>query len=543
MPRRPHRAAAALAAALALLGCPGSRRGAPPERFVAADAAAALVIPESGRAARELAHLQATLAGFPGAGELAEVRSALTAQLGFDPLDPEALAGAGLDPRRGIAVASLEPGGAGGGPPRGALVVLPVDDASKVEALLTRLARDRLGATERAVERHGAASVQVLRAPRGPAAALSWAIVDRSAILGAGPGGPAAVAAAATLAPEASLAEAAAWKTARRALGDAVAAVQWAPPGSPVLEGLWPVKDGLAVGVGAAPGRVSARAAVLLGAREPSFRDLAAGGAGAKALSTLDPDAQLAARWDGDPAALGRKLLPVLPAPERARLAARGIDLERDLLAVLGPGAAATISVAPGLDLGALSAGAARADPLRVVELEAILPVKDAAAAEAASARLAALAARPGGAPPPPAPGAVHRIPTPSGEIAWRVDAEGRRVVLAAGRPGKLDALAARLGAGGPGWRAATEGARAALSGGLGGAVLDPGRVVAAVRALPEEAFGSGPSAFVMRSLVDRVLDPAARLAAVSLRAELAEGALVLGLEVEAREARAEAPR
>jgi hypothetical protein len=58
--------------------------------------------------------------------------------------------------------------------------------------------------------------------------------------------------------------------------------------------------------------------------------------------------------------------------------------------------------------------------------------------------------------------------------------------------------------------------------------------VVAAVREMPEEAFGTGPSGFVMRSLVDRFLDPAARLSALSLRADLAQGALVLALEVEA---------
>ena len=59
--------------------------------------------------------------------------------------------------------------------------------------------------------------------------------------------------------------------------------------------------------------------------------------------------------------------------------------------------------------------------------------------------------------------------------------------------------------------------------------------LVAAVRAMPDEAFGGGPSGFVMRSLVDRVAEPASRLAAVSLRADLAEGALVLALDVEAR--------
>ncbi len=66
--------------------------------------------------------------------------------------------------------------------------------------------------------------------------------------------------------------------------------------------------------------------------------------------------------------------------------------------------------------------------------------------------------------------------------------------------------------------------------------MLVPPRVVAAVRDKPEEAFGSGPSGFVMRSLVDRFLEPASRVPAVSLRADLAPGALVLAVEVEAAE-------
>jgi hypothetical protein len=40
---------------------------------------------------------------------------------------------------------------------------------------------------------------------------------------------------------------------------------------------------------------------------------------------------------------------------------------------------------------------------------------------------------------------------------------------------------------------------------------------------------------------VERVVEPAARLDAVSLRAELVEGALVVALDVEARPAPAEA--
>jgi hypothetical protein len=529
VPRRLHRAvvvAASLAAA-----CQGGRRGPPPERFVPRDASAAIVVPEAGRAARELSELHATVAGFPGAAEIAGARGTLAAQLGFDPLDPEALADAGLDPRRGAAIATLEASKGGAPSPRAILVVLPVGDAPKIEALFVRLARDRLGATERSADTRGEVSVVVLRAPGAAAPALSYAIVQHTALLCAGPLGPATVAAAGSLPAGASLADSGPWRTARAALGAQAAAVQWFPPASPLLGRLWAFRDGLAVGVSAAAGRLSARAAMLLGEREPSFRALAADGAAAKLVSRLDPGAQLAARFDGDFAVLGKKLVPIVSQAERARLAAKGIDLERDLFGALAPGGAVALSLSPRLDVAGLGQDVLRADPLRALEFEALLPVKDPAAAEAASARIAAAARgrRTDGA---------WRIRTPSGEIAWRVDAGERRVAAAGGRPGRLEALLSR--AEGGGWRAPTDAAAAALSGGLGGAVLDPARLVAAVRAMPEEAFGTGPSGFVMRSLVDRLVEPASRLAAVSFRADLAEGALLLALEVEAR--RGEAP-
>ncbi len=527
MPRRLHRAVF-VAAALAAAACPGGRRGPPPERFVPRDVAAAIVIPEAGRAARELSDLHATLSGFPGAAEIAGARGTLAAQLGFDPLDAEALADAGLDPRRGVAVASLErPGAAGGAPVRSVLVVLPVDDAPRIEALFVRLARDRLGATERSASSHGDASVVSLRVPGAPAPALAYAVVERTAVLCAGAGAAAVVAEAVLLAPEATLSEAAPWKTARSALGEKIAAAQWLPPGSPHLRGSWALADGVAIGISAARGRLTARAAVLLGDRAPSFRALAGEGDAAKLVALLDPGAQLAVRFDGDFAALGAKLVPIVPAAERARLAAKGILLERDLFRLLAPGGAVALSLSPRLDLAGLTVAAVRKDPLRALEFEALLPVKDPEAAEAASARISLAGRGRRGA------DGVHRIRTASGEIAWRVDASARRIAAAGGRPGRLEALLAR--AGGEGWRAPTPASADALSGGLGGAVLQPGRVVAAVRAMPEGAFGTGPSGFVMRSVVDRLVEPASRLAAIWFRAEVAGDALVLALEVEAR--------
>jgi hypothetical protein len=535
--RRPLRSAAVLAILAAAAACGDGRRGPPPERFVAAGARAVLVVPDTGRAAVALAALHASVSGFPGAGELAGARGALAAQLGFDPLDPDALADAGVDPRRGAAVALVDAPAAfagDGGP--ATLVVLPAADGPRLERLLARLARDRLGATERTAEPRGAVSAVVFRRPGAAPPALSYVLVERTALLTIHPSGPDLVAASAALPQPASLGDHGGWRTARAAIGDQAAAILFAPAGSKLLEGLWAFKDGVALGVSASAGRLGARLAMLLGAREPSFRALAGAGSGAALVARLDPAAPVAARWDGDFAALGAKLIPMIPAADRERLARRGVELQRDVFSLLAPGGAVTLSLPARLSLGGLTSDVARRDPLRAVAFEAAFPLRPGADAAAAGERLAKAAgarAPRGARGRAPADGIV-RIRTASGEIAWKVDLDAGRVALAGGPPGRIDVLLARLADGEPGWKARTPTAEAALSGGLGGVALDAPRLVAAIRALPDDAFGGGPSGFVLRSLVERAIEPAARLAAVSLRAELAPGALRVDVDVEA---------
>jgi hypothetical protein len=118
--------------------------------------------------------------------------------------------------------------------------------------------------------------------------------------------------------------------------------------------------------------------------------------------------------------------------------------------------------------------------------------------------------------------------------LAWSL-AGGRLAV--AGAPARLDPLSRRAAAGGPGYAAPTAASRAALASGVAAAILDVRNAVAAVRALPQEAYGTGPDGFVTRSLVDRFLEPASRLEAVSLRLDVAAEAALIDLEVEGREA------
>ncbi|WP_242360614.1 hypothetical protein [Anaeromyxobacter sp. SG17] len=557
-----RRAAPALLVAVALAagcrgcGCREAVRGAPAERFLPPGVRAAVLAPELGRAASDLAALHATAASFPGAGELAGARGALASQLGFDPLDGASLAGAGLDPRRAGALALAGPGGAT------PLLVLPVSDAGRVEALLARLARERLGAAVRSDATHGGQAIVVLRRAAGAAAALSYAIVERTALVAPGPDGPAVVAEAAALTPETALGATAAFGAARAAAADGAAALVYVPGGSALLAELPQARDGLGIGLSATKDRLHARAALLAGGRAAALRALEASGSGGATAAHLRGDAAVVLRWDGDPAALGERLVPLLPEEDRARLAAHGVDLRRDLFGALAPGAAVALAISPRAAVSALSPEALRADPLQLLELEAILPVK--VEAEAALRRVAAALAetvpggprrggaarsahRRGGLPADgpddalAAPDTIVRMPTASGEIAWRLEPRAHRLVLAAGAAGRLDALLARLGGEGAGFRAPTPGAEAALAGGLGGAVVDVQRLVSSVRALPPEAFGTGPSGFVVRALAERFLEPAARLRALSLETRVAPGpggapgALVLDLDVEAR--------
>ena len=533
MSRHAPRTSRILIALLVALAAAACRRasGPPPERFVPAGAAGWVVIPELRRATRELAALHETVSRFPGAAQqLAGVRAALSAQLGFDVLDPDALARAGIEPARGAALTS-GPEPVGGSTP---VAILPVRDASRLEELIGRLARERLGAPERAQSTQGDIRIVTFRAAGG-APALSLALLprERTAALAPGPSGPAAVAAALSRTQADSLADSGAYRELRKVLGDRYAVIAGGSP--PASAGSPFGREGLAVGVSAGAGLVRLGLASRLGVAAEG-RALRAGGDSRARVRSLSPDAALVLRWDGNPSELGKRLVARMAPQDRTWLSEHGFDPQRDLFDRLAPGAAASVSISPRLDLTDLSDTALRADPLRVVRFELVGEVKDEAAARESLARLPALFSalqQAGGLATASAQEGegTGRVATPSGVIAWKLS--GKRLVLAGGPPGALEALLVRQG-GSAGYAAPTPTAAAALQGGLGGAVLNPRSLVASIRALPEDSFGTGPGGFVVRSVVERFLEPADRISAVSLRADLGETALTLDLEVEA---------
>jgi hypothetical protein len=521
--------AVALCSSLLIAGCGRKREYPPPDRYVPADAALAVLIPGLGAAARQAGALYRTIAQAPQAVQLTEAHAALKAQLGFDPLDPRGMEQAGVDPG-GSAAAAL-------GSASPAVLVVPVQDLAKLDATLSRLARDRMGATQRVtVQIHGVEVVTFRRDGKGPAA-LGYAAIGPHALLASGPDAPETLAAAATLPEDRSLWKSPAAARAREALGSGFLVTVLAPAGSAALSDVRVARDGAALGIRAEAARLGLRLALLLSPeREGWWKALRGEGPvddGAVAL--LPPEAALVLRFAGDPAEVTRRLEPWFPPEVKKTFAAQRLDPVTGLSPAFGPGGALALALAPTFTLTDFSSprfDLRRLDPFSFVHLDAVLPVRDAAVLRAFLARLQKAGPRLSLKVVPSGPAAEPTGWTLSwGKAQLGLALSGGRLLLSGGAP-RLAALEARP-AEGEGYAAPGPAARAALSSGLGGAVLDVDHLGRSVEALPEEAYGTGPNAVVMRSLVNRYLEPAAALATISLRLELSPGAALVDLDVD----------
>jgi hypothetical protein len=516
------------------------------ERYLSAKAEGVVVVPELRRFGREANAFLETAATFPGAAEhVAGIRSALKNQLGLDPLDPDALSRAGLDPARGAAL-GLEPA-EGKTSDRSPLLVLPCRDPSALESYLTDLARDRLGAPAHSAQVLGDIRVVTFRfvSESPPVLTVAFQGSGRIVAVSQGPAGAAAALAAFNRPAKDSLAEAPAWRALRGALGDRYAILAGAVPPSPALPPA--LKDGTAVGLSAETGVLRAGIAVR---PSTSPAKLGAHGDASSKLRALSLGSALVLRFDGDPSELGRRALAFVSAHDQEWLREHGLDLQRDLFDLLSPGCAASLSLSPRFDLSDLSETAVRADLLKIVRFELVAEVKDEEATRRVLLRLPALLSAlsaPLGREAKEAPsvsaalGQEGRIATPSGELAYRLD--GKRLTMAGGPKGSLTPLLLRASGKSPGYASPTKASATALSGGLGGVVLDPRSLSKSVRALPEEAFGTGPTGFLVRSIAERFLEPAERITALSARAELSGEVVRVELLVEAPLPGKEAPR
>ena len=520
------------ASTLLLASCGRKREYPPPERYVPADAPVAVIVPGVGAAARQAGALYRTIAQAPQAVPLAEAHAALKAQLGFDPFDPRGIEQAGVDPA-GAAAAAL-------GGPSPAVLVLPVLDLARLDATLARLARDRLGAGERvSMQVRGVEVVTFRREGKGPAS-LAYAAVGPHVLLASGAGAPEAVAGAATLPEDRSVWRSAAAGRAREALGPGWLATVLAPAGSPALADLRVARDGAAAGVKAEAARVGVRLALPLSAeREAWWKGLVATGtpdAGTAAL--LPADGALLARWGADPAEAARRLEPWYPPELRKAFAAQKLDPVTGLAPAFGPGAAASLALAPTFSFADFSSprlDPKRVDPFGLFQIDAVIPVKDATVLRAFLVRLQKSGPKLSLKVVPRGPAAEPTGWTLQwGKAQLGLALAGGRLLVAGGAP-RLAALEARA-AGAAGYPPPTPAAKEALTTGLGGAVLDVTNLARSVEALPGEAYGTGPNGVVMRSLVNRYLEPAGSVATVALRLDLVPGAVLVDLDVDGKE-------
>lgn len=512
--RTSHRLALLLA--LAVAGCSrcGTSRPPPPaERYVAPDAAVAMVVPTLELFARQSSDVLSAAATFPFGTTVTDTRSVIRGRLGFDPFDAASMAEAGLDPKRGLALW----GRAG---PRGAnspdvVFNLPVGQREKLEATLAAIAKERLGATDRTVDA-GPPEVIVWRTATGGPIVLAWSVVDGTVLLSAGEAAVAAVRAAAAVPETATLAQLPAYQAATKALGDGLAARVFVPAGSPALQELTQFKDGLALGLRGAPDRLGVAVAVPLGAREATVKAAVAGGSSSALLAQLNPGALLVVRGEGTSGTATD------PAELSAALAQQGISgaagtLVTDFVAALGGSSAMAVTVLPQRGKPA----ALQAEPLRLFSAEIVLALKDAdrmtSAIQRAVDELGGAAA--GGKGKLKVGRNPWRFPIAGGEVAAAV--KDGKLALAVGPAKTLEALLARTGSTFKGPTAASD---QALKGNTGGMFLDVPRLAAAVKALPEESFGPGQQGVMLKSVADQWATSAERIAAVSLASALVEG-------------------
>jgi hypothetical protein len=492
---------ALLAAATGCARCSGAK--AAPERFMAADDSAVVIVPTLGALSRQTSDILATLATFPRGGALLDGRAVVGARLGFDPLDAAALAANGLDPKRGAAIGVR---GLGGMSPQPTFT-LPVADAGKFDAMVTRIAQQRLAMPVRAVVA-GKPEIVTYANEAGAAVGLAYAIAEGTAIVAAGPEAEAGVKAALAVPADKHLGTTQGFKTAMAAVGPDLAAIFYVPAGSDLAKNFPQYQGGVVVGLRGAKDRFGFVVGRLLGTTASAAPPVK--GDSAALLAKLDPAAALLARSDSSPqafmndgelrAALQRQHFP----EELAGALADGFG-------AMAPGAVLGVALVPVTD----PAAQLREAPLGFFRAEGILTVKDAAKMKDVVKRLLTLATQ--GQLELAAEG-PWTFPLPGGEASLSV--EGQRLYVAAGPAGALKALIARSGST---FKPPTPTSASVLQSPLGGLVVDVPRLAAGVKAIPASAYGDGGEVF--HANVQGWATTASRITAVSVSSELVPGA------------------
>lgn len=501
-------------------GCSRCGSTPPTERFVAADAAAVIVVPGLAVFAQQAADVLATAATFPGGKELLDARAVIAGRLTFDPFDATSIASIGLDPARGLALSGVV--GKGGEESPDVVLSLPVADAAKFGESVTKLAKERLGVTER-TEEGGSPAVVAWRAAPGAQPLFAYAVTEKTALVSFGPAAVDAIRAAAAVPAASTIASRPEYQKTIKALGGGHALQLYVPANSPALKEVPQLKDGFAAGILGGRDRIGVAGAMLLGAREPAIRAAVAKGESTALLAKLDPAAAWVVRGDGDPGQ-STDVQAVVDAMGKQGIPQPAIEILKDFVGSLGTGSAIGMGILPPAPKG----GTRLADaPLAAVKVELLASLKDPGRMTAAIQRAADLASQQAaGAPKTARAKKVDfgknpwRLPLPGGEIALAV-ADGKLAIVA-GPAGALEALLSRTGTA---FKGPTAAADKALRSATGGMYVDVPKLAAAAKGYPEGAFGDGQQGVMVKSMVDQWSASAERITAVSVSGDLVEGA------------------
>jgi hypothetical protein len=485
-------------ALLALLAaCPRERSASSAEELLPKAAQGALVTAPLAGMAQNASALLSRASQLPGGEQLGDWRRAVAAQLGFDPFSRDGQLAAGLDPDRGAAlVLSPEARTAW-------IAALPLTRPEVFSQTVDRLLRERAAFAVRQDEAHGKVRVAVY-SREGQRERVAFAVVRGYGVLARGDDPGAQIGAAAALPRESSLAQDERITAARQQLG--AQDLTFVAPSGSVLIQLFsprPLPGDLAVGLtGTAEGLSSKLFFQAAPEQAQRMKSSLPGGAGAL-VRFLPRDAPLVARLGLQPADTVREVRRI---PELAELLARvGDDVSNDIAASLLPGAAFSIDLRPGANLAALVDFGFldwhKRSPLETFQVVALAPVADRSRLERAFERAAKALTSIGAQATRASTGWQVRYPAGEGPRFGIRDLGGKPVAYLVGggiTPEQLGVATSRV-------PVLEQDQGASLQ-------IDLGRLAARVRAFPESAYGSGPQAYVARSLISQIIEPLAPL-------------------------------